>query len=101
MGRLEDAQKKKAKIIVVPPQDKFLIGTILTYVHEDQVYLARTMRAVAGHATFQVWSLRPHDEDTSPKLADVNHSVKQHCMHCLANKPCNAARVDGYGQEYC
>ena len=26
---LEDAQKKKAKITVVPPEDKFLIGTIL------------------------------------------------------------------------
>ena len=91
---LEDAQKKKAKLTVTPPEDKFLTGTILTYVDKDQ--LAHTMRAVAGHATFQLWNLRPHDEDTSPKLADVNQ-----CPHCQANKPPIAARVDGYRQKYC
>ena len=39
--------------------DKFLIGTILTYVDHETVYLASTMRAIAGLLTFQVRNLRP------------------------------------------
>ena len=67
-------------------------------VDKDQVYFARTMRAVATHATFQVW---PYDEDTSLKLVGVTQSVTLHCVHCHADKPRNTARVDRYRQEYC
>ena len=49
---LGDAQKKKAKITVIPPKDNCFIGTFLTHVDKDQVYFARTMRAVASQATF-------------------------------------------------
>ena len=52
-------EKKKAKITKVPAADKFLIGTILTYVDHETVYLAETMRAVASHLTFHVRNLRP------------------------------------------
>ena len=46
----------------VPAADKFLIGTILTYVDHETVYLAETMRAIAGHLKFQVRNLRPRPE---------------------------------------
>ena len=56
---LQQAHEKKAKITKVPAADKFLIGTILTYVDHETVYLAETMRAVVGHLTFEVRNLRP------------------------------------------
>ena len=43
---LEEAQEKKAQITRVPPEDKFLIGTVLTDVDNEQ--------AAAGNLTFQV-----------------------------------------------
>ena len=43
----------------MPTADKILIGTILTYVDHETVYLAETMRAVASHLTFHIRNLRP------------------------------------------
>ena len=43
----------------MPAANKFLIGTILTYVDHETVYVAWTMRGVAGHLTFKVRNLRP------------------------------------------
>ena len=51
--------KKKAKRTKVPAADKFLIGTLLTYVDNETIYLVETMRVVAGHLTFRVTNLRP------------------------------------------
>ena len=59
---LQQAHEKKSKITKVPAADKFLIGTILTYVDHETVYLAETMRAIAGHLNFQVRNLRPRPE---------------------------------------
>ena len=56
---LQQAHEKKSKITKVPAADEFLIGTILTYVDHETVYLAATMRTIAGHLSFQVWNLRP------------------------------------------
>ena len=43
----------------MPPEDEFLIGTLLTYVDKEKVYLAKATQAVAGKETFQVRHLRP------------------------------------------
>ena len=37
----------------------------------------------------------------TPKIADVNQSIKQHFVHCQANKPRNEAQVHRYRQEDC